>query len=1055
MGFARFFVERPVATVLLTFAIVFAGLFGYQQLPVSALPEVDMPTIQISANLPGANPATMAASVATPIERRLATISGIEQITSTSQTGSTQITVQFALDRDIDSAALDVQSVLASVTRALPVEMPSPPTFRKSNPADQPVLVLSFRDETRPANELQTLLDTLVIPRISTMSGAGNVNTWGDRRFAIRIRFDPEKLASRDLTPEDVRAAVAAANSNVAVGVINAGERNYILNATGNMEKPEEFANIIIASRAGLPVRVGDVAEVISSFERLRGGAKFNGEPSLTLAIGRQPGGNVLALVDNIMAELPDIVGSLPPTVEYSIINDLSQSVRASVHDAQFTLIGTALLVILVIYLVLGDARATAIPAVVLPVAAIGTFAGMYFFGFNIDNLSLLALTLATGFVVDDAIVVLENIVRRVEDGEAPREAAVTGANQITFTVISISVSLVAVFIPLLFMGGVIGRLFFEFAVTMTIAIAVSAVLSLTLIPMIAARVLKPGHQAPNSRMARLSTSSFARLTAAYMRGFDSVLRHRKLVGGLTVASIALAIWGFTAIPKGFFPTEDTGYLFITTEGAADSGYDQMEAKQDRVAAMVAKDPGVARVNSIMGGDNSYRARMIVPLKPRAERESAEVIQARLRGVLNSQPGFAGYVNIPQNLQLGGRGSPSNYQYTISAIDKERLYDFAPRLEQALRGDPNFVDVNSDYKTGEREVMVDIDRDAAGRLGVPVQAIRQALFSAYGNRQISTIYTDVDSYQVIMEISNAEQMTPDGIGRLTVRAQAQDGQPGMLVPLSAVTKIVIQGAPLVIAHEGQLPSVTLSFNLAAGFALSQAKPVLAQLGAELGQPATISGALGGNAAQFEESTDSMPLLFLAAVIVIYIVLGVLYESFAHPITILSGLPAAGIGALAFLWLLDMPLDVIGIIGVVLLIGIVKKNAIMMIDFALAGQRENGWTPAHAIREAASKRFRPIMMTTFAAMAGAAPLALGIGAGAELRQPLGVAVMGGLLLSQVLTLFITPVVYLGIEALMLRVRVWRGAADVRELAVMKSATDAEAGDTAAPGRVAAE
>ena len=1045
MGFARFFVARPVATVLLTLAVMFAGYFGYRQLPVAALPDVDMPTIQISANLPGANPGTMASAVATPIERRLSTIAGIDQITSSSQTGQTQITVQFTLERNIDSAALDVQSVLAGVSRALPPEMPSPPTFRKINPADQPVLLLSFRDVTRPMNELQTLIDTLVVPRISTMPGAGSVNTWGDRRYAIRIRFSPEALASRNLTPDDVRTAVAAANSNVAVGEITGGERNYILNATGNLEKPADFANIIIATRAGLPVRVGDVAEVISSYERLRGGARFNGEPSLTVAISRQPGGNVVKLVDQVLADLPDIVASLPPTVEYSVINDRSESVRHSVDDAQYTLIGTALLVVLVIYLVLGDARATAIPAVVLPVAAVGTFAGMYLFDFSLNNLSLLALTLATGFVVDDAIVVLENIVRHVEDGEEPREAAVTGANEIVFTVISISVSLVAVFIPLLFMGGVIGRLFFEFAVTMTVAIAVSAVLSLTLIPMIAARVLKPGHQEPNSRMARASTSAFARLTAAYMRGFDAVIRHRKLVGGLTVASVALAIWGFTAIPKGFFPTEDTGALFISTEASPDSSYQEMSAKQGRVAALIAKDPAVARVNSILGGDNSYRGRIIVPLKPRSERDSADVVQARLRRVVNSEPGFTGYVNIPQNLQLGGRGTPSNYQYTLSAIDKDELYAFAPKLEQALRAEPGFVDVNSDYQTGVREVMVEVDRDAASRLGVPVQAVREMLSSAYGNRQISTVYTDVDSYQVILEIAEGEQMTPDGIGRLMVRARPLDGQPGMLVPLSAVTKVRIQGAPLVISHEGQLPSVTLSFNLAKGKALSQAKPALERLEAELGMPATISGSFGGNAAQFEDSTGSMPILFLAAVIVIYIVLGVLYESFAHPLTILSGLPAAGIGAVAFLWLLDMPLDVIGIIGVVLLIGIVKKNAIMMIDFALAGQRAHGWTPAHAIREAANKRFRPIMMTTFAAMAGALPLALGIGAGAELRQPLGVAVMGGLMLSQVLTLFITPVVYLGIEGLLARWRVRQGAADVQELPV----------PPAQAGRVAAE
>lgn len=1045
MGFARFFVDRPVATVLLTLAIVFAGFFGYRQLPVSALPEVDLPTIEVSANLPGANPSTMATAVATPIERSLSTIAGIDKITSNSSTGRTGITIQFALDRDIDSAALDVQSALSAVSRSLPSEMPSPPTFRKINPADQAVLLTSFRDPTRPINELQTLVDTLAVPRLATLPGAGGVQTYGSRRFAIRIQFSPDALAARDLTPEDVRQAVAAANSNIAVGIINGGNRNYVLNATGNLEKPEEFANIIIATRGSLPVRLGDVADVISSYEQRRGGAMFNGEPSLTVALSRQPGGNVVQLVDDAEAAMEAIRESLPPTVEITTIVDRSESVRHSVADAQYTLIGTALLVILVIYLVLGDARATFIPAVVLPVAAIGTFAGMYMFGFNLDNLSLLALTLATGFVVDDAIVVLENIVRHIEDGEAPREAAVTGANQITFTVISISVSLVAVFIPLLFMGGVMGRLFFEFAVTMTIAIAVSAVLSLTLIPMIAARVLKPGHQEPNSRIARASTNAFTGLTNAYMRAFDATLRHRKLVGVLTVASIGVAIWGFTVVPKGFFPTEDTGVIFVGTEGAPDIAYDETLKKHLQAAEIIQADPAVARVNFFVGGDNSSRGRIFVPLKPRSERDGGEDVQSRLRKALSVIPGFGAFPNLQQNLSLGGRASSSNYQYTLSAVDAEQLYSYAPRFEQAVAALPQFVDVSSDYQTGGREAMIDIDRDAANRLGVTVAAIRQTLASAYGGQQISTVYTDVDSYQVILEIEDSEQLTPDGIGRLTVRGQSTDGQPGALVPLSALINIRIQGAPLSVSHEDQLPSVSLSFNLAKGVALSEAKPLLDSISADLALPSTISGAFGGNAQQFESSTSSMPLLFLAAVIVIYIVLGVLYESFVHPITILSGLPAAGIGAVAFLWLLDMPLDVIGIIGVVLLIGIVKKNAIMMIDFALEGQRSNGWTPAHAIREAANKRFRPIMMTTFAAMAGALPLALGIGAGAELRQPLGVAVLGGLIISQVLTLFITPVVYLGIEGVMTRWRQRNGAADVRDLQV----------GPPIPGRIAAE
>ncbi len=1035
-------VSRPVATVLLSLAIIFAGIFGYRQLPVSALPEVDLPTIQVEAQLPGANPATMATSVATPIERQLSTVAGIDQMTSSSTTGSATITIQFALDRNIDAAALDVQSALSAVARKLPIEMPAPPTFRKINPADQAVLVFAVRDRTRPLNELQTAVDTLMIPRISTMNGVGQVTTYGSRRFAIRIQFEAAALSARSLTPGDIRDAVAAANSNVAVGAITGGTRSYILDASGTLTKPQEFANIIVATRNGLPVRLGDVAKVYSSYEDLRGGAKFNGEPSLTVAVTRQPGANVVKLVDTVQAALPGIKADLPPSTHIDTIIDRSDSVRHSVTDAQYTLVGTALLVILVIYLVLGDWRATIIPAVVLPVAAIGTFAGMYLFHFNLDNLSLLALTLATGFVVDDAIVVLENIVRHIEDGEKPRSAAVTGANQIFFTVISISVSLVAVFIPLLFMGGVIGRLFFEFAVTMTIAIAVSAILSLTLIPMIAARVLKPGHQEAHGRVAQISTRAFARMQGGYIRAFDATLRHRKLVGVLTLVSIGVAIWGFTVVPKGFFPTEDTGTILIGTEGAPDIGFDTMLAKQDEAARIVRADPAVERVNSFLGGGNgSNGGRMFAPLKPRSQRDSAEVVQKRLRKALSGIPGFAAYPNVPQNLQLGGRPSSTNFQYTLQSVDKKALYAFAPRLESALRGTPGFEDVSSDYQQGAREAMIDIDRDAASRLGVPVAAIRQTLYAAYGNQQISTVYTDVDSYKVIMEIAPADQLTPDGIGRLMVRSNGSNGagtgngaggQPGALVPLSAVTRINIQGAPSVIAHQSQLPAVTIAFNLSKGMALSQAQPLIDKAAADLGQPGSVSGAFGGNAQQFEASTKTMPVLFLAAIIVIYIVLGVLYESFAHPLTILSGLPAAGIGAVAFLWLFGMPLDVIGIIGIVLLIGIVKKNAIMMIDFALEGQRSNGWTPAHAIREAAQTRFRPIMMTTFAAMAAAAPLALGIGAGAELRQPLGIAVLGGLMVSQVLTLFITPVVYLGIEGLSSRLRHRRGGAEVREL-----------------------
>ena len=1014
MNWIRAFVDRPIATILLTVAIVAAGIFGYRQLPVAALPQVDFPTIQIGASLPGANPATMASAVATPIERQLSTIAGIDQITSSSSTGSTSITVQFALGRNIDAAALDVQSALSAVARKLPIEMTSPPSFQKVNPSDQAILVMALRDPTMRLSDLQTIADTTIIPRLSTLEGVAQVDVYGTRKFAVRIQFDPSKLSARGLTPDDVRTAVAAANSNTAVGLIGNGPRNYILDATGSLKHAADFRPIVVAYKNGLPVRVADIATVIDSVDNLRGAAKFNGAPGLAMGIKRQPGANVVAMADRVEALLPTIRESLPANTHFDIIVDRSQSIRHSVSDAQATLVGTAALVVLVIFLVLGDGRATLIPAIVLPVAAVGTFAGMYLAGFSLDNLSLLALTLATGFVVDDAIVVLENIVRHVENGETPRTAAVSGTKEIAFTVVSISVSLVAVFIPLLFMGGVVGRLFREFAVTMTIAIGVSAVIALTLAPMIASRVLRGEHARPGA-VARWSTRNFERAQAGYGRALDWVLVRSRAVLVLTVVSIGVAVWGFGAIPKGFFPTEDTGNMFVGVEVAPDAAYPTLQVKQDIIAKIMLADPAILRVNSFTGTTGGS-GRIFAPMKPRNQRDAAEVVQGRLRKKLSGIPGVLASPNIPQNLTLGARPSSTNFQYTLQSVDQAALFTFGQQFESRIRATPGFEDVNSDLQRGARQARVVIDRDAASRLGVPVQAVRDTLYSSFGTRQISTIYTDVDSYQVILEIDPGDQLTPDSIGALYVH-----GAGGSTVPLSAVTRVVIEGAPLSINHQSQLPAVTISFNLTPGTALSQAKTKIDAVESELRMPASIDGSFQGNAQAFEASTNGMGWLFLAAVLVIYIVLGVLYESFVHPITILSGLPAAGIGAVAALAIFHMPLDVIGIIGVVMLIGIVKKNAIMMIDFALAGQRTHGWTPAVAIRAAATTRFRPIMMTTFAAIAGALPLALGLGAGAELRQPLGVAVLGGLLVSQVLTLFITPVVYLGIESLVARRR----------------------------------
>ncbi|BCW87471.1 Multidrug resistance protein MdtC [Alphaproteobacteria bacterium SO-S41] len=1014
-------IRRPVATVLLTLALVIAGWTGWGLLPVAALPNVDFPTIQISASLPGANPDTMASAVATPIERQLATISGIDSILSSSSVGTTSITVQFALDRDIDAAALDVQSALSVVQRKLPPQMTTPPSFQKVNPADQPILLIGVTSDAVKLSALQDILDTQIIPRIATTSGVSQVNVFGSKTYAVRVRFDPDALAARSLTTDDLRQALATANSNTPVGSIGEGSTFYVLDATGNLQDAADFAEVVVAWRNGQPIRVKDVATVEDSVANRFLQASVGGQPSLIMAIQKQPGANVVGVVDAITAELPKLKAALPADATLRVIIDRSASVRAANNDAQLTLLGTAVLVVIVIFLVLGDGRATLVPAIVLPVAGMGTFAGMWLLGFSLDNISLLALTLAAGFVVDDAIVVLENIVRKIEHGLTPFRAAIEGASEIFYTVISISVSLVAVFIPLLFMGGVIGRLFHEFAVTLTVAIGVSVIVSLTLTPLMASRLLAPRDAARKPTLiARWSTAGFDRFTRGYAWALDRVLARPALTLGATVLSIGLTLWGFGAIPKGFFPTEDTGLMTITTQAAPDISFTGMVEKQSALAEIVRADPAVAVVTSIVGVTGSSgslnNGRMFVGLKPEGERDSGFVVQARLRKALAAVPGIQAFPQIQQNLTIGARAGAAQYQYTLSGIDTATLYDFAPKLEARLRTTPGFSDVLSDLQLGSREARLIIDRDAASRAGVSVDAIRQALYDSFGQEQISTIYTSSNSYQVIQESALSDQIDPASIDKIQVRASDNT-----LVPLSALATIEIRPAPVSLSHQSELPAVTISFNLTGGASLSDAETAIAAAMDELKPAEGIAGSFQGSAQAYQQSASGELTLFLAAILVIYVVLGVLYESFIHPITILAGLPSAAIGALLALWLFGMPLDVIGIIGIVLLIGIVKKNAIMMIDFALHAMRNEGMDARAAARHACLVRFRPIMMTTFAALASALPIAFGLGAGGELRQPLGVVVAGGLLLSQVVTLFITPVIFVGFEHLLHRTK----------------------------------